>query len=92
VGWNINQPFIDAICSTLDWKMRSVASPATFEPRCLCEVVTHLALQTPNFSVLLFHHFDHRQEVGHVYIERQDALGIHVFNYALNGWEQVTVH
>jgi hypothetical protein len=41
---------------------------------------------------LLFHHFDHWQQVGHVYIKREDALGIHVLNYALNGWEQVTVH
>jgi hypothetical protein len=81
-----------AICSTLDWKMRSVASPATLEPRNLGFVVAQLTLEAFVVLVLLFHHFDHWQQVGHVYIERQDAFGIHVFYYALYGWEQVSVH
>ena len=81
-----------AICSTFDWKMRSVASPATLEPRNLGLVMTQLTLQAFVVSVLLFHHLDHWQQVGHVYIERQDAFGIHVFYYALDCWEQVTVH
>jgi hypothetical protein len=78
---------MDAICSTLDWKMRSVASPATLEPRNLGLVMAQFTLEAFVVSVLLFHHLDHRQQVGHVYIERQDAFGIHVFDYALNGWE-----
>jgi hypothetical protein len=81
-----------AICSTFDWKMRSVASPATLEPRNLGFVMTQLTLEAFVVSVLLFHHLHHRQEVGHVYIERQDALRIHVLDYALYRWEQVTVH
>jgi hypothetical protein len=54
--------------------------------------MTQLTLEAFVVSVLLFHHLHHRQKVRDVYIERQNALGIHVLYYALDCWEQVSVH
>jgi hypothetical protein len=65
---------------------------ATFKPHNFSFVMAQLTLKTLEVSVLLFHDFDHWQEVRHVYIERKDSLRVVVFDYALNGWEQMSVH
>jgi hypothetical protein len=83
---------MDAICSTFDWKMRSVASPATFEPRHFPFKVSHLRQQSLVFSVLLFEDFDHRLQVTDVYRLAQDAFRVVVLDDGLDAGHEGLVH
>ena len=56
--------------------MRSVASPATFEPRHFPFKVSHLRQESLVLSVLLFHHFDHGLEVADVYRFAEDVFRV----------------
>ena len=72
--------------------MRSVASPATFEPRHFPFKVSYLRQESLVFSVLLFHHFDHGLEVADVYRFAEDVFRVVVFDNSLDAGKQGLVH
>ncbi len=83
---------MDAICSTFDWKMRSVASPATLEPRNLGFVMTQLTLEAFVVSVLLFENFYHGLEVADVYRLAEDAFRVVVLDNGKNARHEGLMH